>query len=113
MAIDVDTLQKLRSEMEVPKLDLSWLNLDEESHWGMRAKPGKRGLALDEIEIGPYGEVPEHTDNRSLKPRGAFARPDAPRLPVTYAGRADTYSANSRLLYHDDGPGQRASATDI
>src|SRR3989304_3496565 len=61
MAIDVDTLQKLRTDMEVPKLDLSWLDLEEGHPWGLRAKPGKRGLTLDEIEIGAVGEVPEHT----------------------------------------------------
>ncbi len=49
MAINVDTLEKLRTETaEPPKVDLSWLNLDENGHpWGMRAKPGKRGLTLD------------------------------------------------------------------
>jgi len=113
MAIDVDTLQKLRSDMEVPQLDLSWLNLEEESRWGMRAKPGKRGLTLDEIEIGPYGEVPEHTDNRSLKPRGAIARPDAPRMPASYSNRSDVYSDNLRLLYEEGVQRQWSSATDI
>ena len=59
MAIDVDTLQKLQAEPEVASLDLSWLNLVENGHpWGIRAKPGKRGLTLDEIEIGAIGEVP-------------------------------------------------------
>ncbi|HEU4759889.1 MAG TPA: hypothetical protein VFT91_07900, partial [Dehalococcoidia bacterium] len=99
MAIDVDTLEKLRSEMEVQKLDLSWLNLDDERPWGMRAKPGKRGLTLDEIEIGPHGEVPEQTSNASMKPRGAAARPSVPRVPATYSGRADVYAENLRLLY--------------
>jgi hypothetical protein len=113
MAIDADTLQKLRAEMEVPELDLSWLNLEEESHWGIRAKPGKRGLTLDEIEIGPYGEVPESTDNRSIKPRGAFARPDAPRLASTYSNRSDVYADNARLLYEEGVQRQWSSATDI
>ena len=113
MAVDADTLQKLRADMDVPELDLGWLNLDEENHWGIRAKPGKRGLTLDEIEIGPYGEVPEHTDNRGLRPRGAFPRPDAPRLPATYANRSDVYSDNTRLLYEEGVQRQWSSATDI
>src|SRR2546427_1952515 len=101
MAIDVDTLEKLRSPMEVQKLDLSWLNLNGGHTWGMRAKPGKRGLTLDEIEIGPVGEVPEQSDNRSIRVRGSYARPDAPRIPGSYAGRADVYSDNARLLYEE------------
>src|SRR3989304_2175341 len=94
MAIDVDTLQKLRTDMEGPK-------------------PGKRGLTLDEIEIGAVGEVPEHTSNQSMKVRGAVARPDAPRIPATYAGRADVYSENTRLLYEEAVQRQWSSATDI
>ena len=113
MAIDVDTLQKLRTDMEVPKLDLSWLDLEEGHPWGLRAKPGKRGLTLDEIEIGAVGEVPEHTSNQSMKVRGAVARPDAPRIPATYAGRADVYSENTRLLYEEAVQRQWSSATDI
>ena len=113
MAIDVDTLQKLRTDMDVPKLDLSWLNLDDGHPWGLRAKPGKRGLTLDEIEIGAVGEVPEHTSNQSMKVRGAVARPDAPRIPATYAGRADVYSENTRLLYEEAVQRQWSSATDI
>ena len=82
MAIDVDTLQKLRTPMEVTPLDLSWLNLEQNGHpWGMRAKPGKRGLTLDEIEIGPPGEVPEHSDNRSVRVRGSEPRPGRPAHP--------------------------------
>ncbi len=113
MAIDVDTLEKLRAEMEVPRLDLTWLNLDEERTWGIRAKPGKRGLTLDEIEIGPYGEVPEQSSNKSVRVRGAVPRPDAPRLPGVYAGRADVYSDNVRLLYEEGVQRQWSSATDI
>src|SRR5712691_1127379 len=104
MAIDQDTLAKLRTETAEPAqpLDLSWLVTEENGHtWGMRAKPGKRGLTLDEIEIGPVGEVPEQSDNRSIRVRGSYARPDAPRIPGSYAGRADVYSDNTRLLYEE------------
>jgi len=114
MAIDVDTLQKLREPADVAPLDLSWLNLEENGHpWGLRAKPGKRGLTLDEIEIGPAGEVPEFSDNRSIRARGSVARPDAPRVPGAYAGRADVYSENARLLYEEAVQRQWSSATDI
>ncbi len=113
MAIDVDTLQKLRQPMEVPKLDLSWLNLGEERPWGIRAKPGKRGLTLDEIEIGPAGEVPERSDNRSIRVRGSAPRMDAVRVPGSYEGRADVYSENTRLLYEEAVQRQWSSATDI
>lgn len=113
MAIDVDILQKLREPMEVQKLDLGWLDLGEGHPWGMRARPGKRGLTLDEIEIGPAGVVPEHSDNRALRVRGSAPRPDAPRVPGTYEGKADVYSENARLLYEEAVQRQWSSATDI
>ena len=116
MAIDQDTLQKLRTESAEPAqpLDLSWLNIDEEGHpWGMRAKPGKRGLTLDEIEIGPAGTVPEHSESKSMRIRGSVARKDAPRLPGSYASKADVYSENARLLYEEAVTRQWSSATDI
>src|SRR3989449_3112872 len=113
MAIDVDTLQKLRTPMDVPALDLSWLNLNDGHTYGLRAKPGKRGLTLDEIEIGPPGEVPEQSDNRSMRVRGSAPRPDAPRVPGSYVGRADVYSENTRLLYEEAVQRQWSSATDI
>src|SRR5437879_2488288 len=113
MAIDVDTLQKLRTPMDVPALDLSWLNLNDGHTYGLRAKPGKRGLTLDEIEIGPPGEVPEQSDNRSIRVRGSHPRPEAPRVPGSYVGRADVYSDNARLLYEEAVQRQWSSATDI
>jgi hypothetical protein len=113
MAIDIDTLQKLRADPEVQKLDLSWLNLGEEHTWGISAKPGKRGLTLDEIEIGPNGVVPEHSDNRSIRTRGSAPRLDAMRIPGSYANRADVYSENARLLYEEAVQRQWSSATDI
>jgi hypothetical protein len=113
MAIDVDTLQKLRAPMEVQPLDLSWLNLNDGHTYGMRAKPGKRGLTLDEIEIGPPGEVPEQSSNRSVLVRGSKPRNDTPRVPGSYIGRADVYSENARLLYEEAVQRQWSSATDI
>src|SRR5574341_1422048 len=73
MAIDTEFLKA--PVTDVPPVDLSWLNIEENGHpWGMRAKPGKRGLTLDEIEIGVVGEVPEQSDNRSMRVRGSFTK---------------------------------------
>ena len=111
MAIDADILQKLRSEPDIPPLDLSWLQID--NAWGMRAKPGKRGLTLDEIEIGPYGEVPARSDNLTIRPRGAKPHPQAPRVGIGYQERADVYADNVRMLYEEAVQRQWSSATDI
>jgi hypothetical protein len=115
MAIDQDTLHKLRTDsVEPPDVDLSWLNLGEEGHpWGMRAKPGKRGLTFDEIEIGAAGVVPETSDNRAVRVRGSVPRPAAPRMPGSYINKSDVYSENARLLWEETVTRQWSSATDI
>ncbi|MBI1885759.1 MAG: ferritin-like domain-containing protein [Chloroflexi bacterium] len=112
MAISPEVLEQLRTETsEVAPLDLSWLNLD--NAWGIRAKPGKRGLTLDEVEIGPYGDVPQRSDNATFRPRGAVARPEALRVKLPYQERADVYADNLRLLYEEAVQRQWSSATDV
>ena len=111
MAIDQTTLDGLRQDYEAPPVDLSWL--DAGSQWGMRARPGKRGLTLDEINIGVYGEVPEHSRNLNARPRGAVARPEAPRIGYPLEGKSDVWSENAVMLYEEAVQRQWSSATDI
>jgi hypothetical protein len=92
-------------------LDLSWLDL--ETAWGVRAKPGRRGLTLEEIEIGPYAPVAESTDNQSLRPRGAVPRTAVPRIGRPYTSKTEVWSANAAMLYEEAVQRQWSSATDI
>ena len=68
MAISADVLEKIRTEEDVPELDLSWLKPDD-ARKVERVHPGRRGLTFDEIEKGR--DVPEHTDSFSILPRDA------------------------------------------
>jgi hypothetical protein len=111
MAIDQDTLHKLREDYEVPPIDLSWLNVD--TQWGVRARPSKRGLTLDEVNIGAYGEAPEHSSNLTTRPRGAAARPEAPRIGYLLGGKSDVWSENAAMLYEEAVQRQWSSATDV
>jgi hypothetical protein len=110
MAVSPDILEKLREETP-GGLDLSWLEIDNAA--GVHPRPGRRGLTLDEIEVGAHGEVPATTTNASYKPRGAVARPDAPRTGLTYGEKDDVWSNNVRLLYEEAIQRQWSSATDI
>ncbi len=49
MAIDQDLLYQLRTEEDVPELDLSWLQ-PEDAIKVAKVHPGRRGMTLDEIE---------------------------------------------------------------
>jgi hypothetical protein len=111
MAVDQDTLQMLRSEPEAPELDLSWLEPGTE--WGVRATPGRRGLTLDEINVGSYGQPPAESETWNMRPRGAAAREAVPRVGYFVRGKADTWSDNASMLYEEAVQRQWSSATDI
>ncbi len=112
MAIDQDVLHKVQTEeAEVPSVDLSWLNLDTE--WGIRAKPGKRGLTLDEVNIGSYGAVPRESGSQTARPRGAAARDGVPRTGYYIRDAGSVWSQNATLLYEEAVQRQWSSATDI
>ncbi len=110
MAVDEKTLELLRQDYGRPPVDLSWL---DEGQWGVQARPGKRGLTLDEVNIGPYGDVPEATHNLTMLPRGAQARPQVPRIRYPLEFKSDVWSENAAMLYEEAVQRQWSSATDI
>ena len=83
------------------------------TEWGMRARPGKRGLTLENINIGSYGDAPDSVAALSYRPRGAAARPDAPRLGYGVRDKADVWASNCAFLYEEAVQRQWSSATDI
>jgi hypothetical protein len=108
MAIDTGEMLK---ETPLPEsLDLSWLK--SSADWGIKAKPGKRGLTLDEINVGPYGEVPSEAHDLTMRPRGAVARAGVPRVGYTLP-KNDVWASNATLLYEEAVQRQWSSATDI
>jgi hypothetical protein len=80
------------------ELDTSWM--DQMGEWGIKAKPGKRGLTLAEIQVGSYGELPETTDNMTGRPRGAAPRSEAYRVGA-YGVRnlSEIWLENATFLY--------------
>ena len=108
MSID---LKPLAPKGQAPELDLSWLDLG--NTWGVRAKPGRRGLTLEEIEIGPYAAVADRTPNQTLKPRGAVARRTTPKIGRPYMEKSEVWAANAGMLYEEAVQRQWSSATDI
>jgi hypothetical protein len=99
------------TQKEFP-LDTSWMQ--HMGEWGMHAEPGKRGLTLEEIRLGSYGEIPTVSQNMSGRPRGAGARPDAYRVGA-YAvrSRSEIWLDNANFLYEEALQRQWSSATDV
>ncbi|MHB8683512.1 MAG: ferritin-like domain-containing protein [Dehalococcoidia bacterium] len=105
------TIETLKTETPLPaSLDLSWLRAPGD--WGIHAKPGKRGLTLDEINVGPYAEIPDAPSGQTMRPRGAMAREGVPHVGYMLR-RDDIWSKNATLLYEEAVQRQWSSATDI
>ena len=112
MAIDQETLHKVQTEEpEVAPVDLSWMNGGSE--WGISAKPGKRGLTLDEVNVGSYGKVPQESVSQTARPRGAAVRAGVPHTGYYIRDAGSVWSQNATMLYEEAVQRQWSSATDI
>ncbi|MGB2696164.1 MAG: hypothetical protein WBD55_13390, partial [Dehalococcoidia bacterium] len=110
MAVDPKVLEELRKEPEVD-LDLSWLK--PESEHGVRAEVGKHGLTVESIQIGSYGDIPERTQNYTMRPRGAARRANAQRVGIRWEDKGQSWSEAVSMLYEEAQQRQWSSATDI
>lgn len=110
-----EPVKALNEQPGTPKVmhhpDLSWMDCGTE--WGIKAIPGKKGLTIDAINIGSYGEVPEHSDARNMRARGSKPYPGAPSLGYTVLDKADVWADNLGHLYEEAVQRQWSSATDI
>lgn len=112
MAVNEDVLHQLETqEGDAPAIDLSWMTPGTE--WGVRARPGKRGLTLDEVNVGSYGSVPPETDSQTMRPRGAASRDGVPHIGYYIRDAGSVWSHNATLLYEEAVQRQWSSATDI
>jgi len=112
MAVDTKTMEMLNTEPDTSEgLDLSWMDTTGER--GMTAKPGRRGLTLEEINKGSYGVAPETSDELTMRQRGAATRPGVPRIGYHIARKGDIWSDNAAMLYEEAVQRQWSSATDI
>ena len=112
MTISPETLEMLRKEPEAEDLDFSWLE-SALTERGVRAVPGRRGLTIDEINTGSYGETPEITTNRTGRMRGAAHRQDSPRYSNIWNEKNASWSAAAGLLYEEAIARQWSSAVDV
>src|SRR6266540_5904129 len=111
MTLSQDALRTLSTETDYSGLGLDWVAAGTER--GIAARPGRKGLTLDEINLGTYGEVPDLSRNYTTRPRGAAARPDKPRSGVTWDQKAEVWSSSIGMLYEEAVARQWSSATDI
>ena len=84
---------------EEPK-KFTWM--DDSPQWGTKALPGKRGLTLDDINTGFYGEVPDQSEEMTRMPRGARHVPGIPRLEFyPLSKKEEIWADNAGTLYEE------------
>ncbi len=110
--VKAETLAMLRKEPDAEDLDLSWLEKPAAER-GLRVTPGKRGLTLEDISVGTYGDPEETTRNQSGRMRGSAPRDDAQNLGKHWTLKAESWSDSSMMIYEEALQRQWSSATDI
>ncbi|MQF67034.1 hypothetical protein FIM07_01160 [SAR202 cluster bacterium AD-802-F09_MRT_200m] len=76
--------------------------MDDSPQWGTKALPSKRGLTLDDINTGFYGEVPSQSEEMTRMPRGARHVPGIPRLEFyALSKKEEIWADNAGTLYEE------------
>jgi hypothetical protein len=110
MAIDTKEMLQTASD-DTTSVDLSWMeNTGERGFW---AKPGRRGLTLEEINKGTYGHAPDEGHDMTMAQRGSARRDGVPRIGYHIGKKSDIWSQNAAMLYEEAVQRQWSSATDI
>ena len=110
--VKAETLAMLRKEPDAEDMDFSWLEKPAAER-GIRVTPGRRGLTLEDISVGTYGNPPEITRNQSGRMRGSAPRPDAQNLGQHYTLKSESWSDSSMMIYEEALQRQWSSATDV
>jgi hypothetical protein len=92
-------------------LDLSWMKVPTE--WGIRVRPGKKGLTVGMLNVGTYADIPDYWPYQTEMPRGAH--PLAGVAPMGYSiyEKAELWSDNSADLYEEAIQRRWRPSTDI
>lgn len=93
-------------------LDWAWLR-GAPSEWGVHPKPGPRGLTMNDISVGTYGDVPEHAERRSMAGRGSTVEGDVPDMGYILNKKSDVWADNVRELYEEAVARQWSATRDI
>jgi hypothetical protein len=83
------------------------------TEWGVRARPGKKGLTVSAINVGTYGEIPDRWPYQTEMPRGAHPVPGVPAMGYTIFDKAGLWSDNAADLYEEAIQRRWRPATDI
>ncbi len=92
-------------------LDLRWMHVPTE--WGVRVRPGKKGLTVGAINVGTYADIPDVWPYRTEMPRGAYPIPGVPAMGYSIYEKAELWAENSADLYEEAIQRRWRPSTDI
>jgi hypothetical protein len=92
--------------------ELNWFG--RTLQWDTRAEPGKAGLRIQDLNIGVYGEIPEHVETRTRMPRGAYPATGVAEIGGYHLRDAyQLWSDNAGELYEEAIQRRWSTATDL
>jgi hypothetical protein len=101
-----------RSLGGIPPLSLEWTKVPTDRP--PKIAPGPKGLRLADVERGAYGYVPDHWQNETDLPRGAFGpRQSSILASYTIYDKWEVWADSAAELYEDAIADRWASAQDI
>ena len=93
---------------------LDWLQQRETFGTELDSQDKSGGLLLQDVDSGPFADVPEWTNNVTGRPRGAMTRPSAARIgKYAIRTKADVWLKNGAQLYEEAVQRQWSSAVDV
>ncbi|MQA00646.1 MAG: hypothetical protein GEU80_15160 [Dehalococcoidia bacterium] len=93
---------------------LDWFQQRETWGAGHDSDTASGGLLLQDVDAGPFAQIPEWSDNLTGRPRGALTRPTAPKVGnYSIRTKSDIWLKNAAQLYEEAVQRQWSSATDI
>ncbi len=99
------------ADVEVHEASFEWMPRTLE--WGVRVKPGPKGLTVDSLNVGIYGEVPDRWDDQTRMPRGAYPMPGIPPIGYALRQKKEMWADNAADLYEEAIQRRWVPSTDI
>ncbi len=94
--------------------ELEWMQKRETFGTALEAHEAAGGLLLQDIDRGPFEQVPDWTNNVTGRPRGAIERAAAPRVGnYSVRTKSDIWLKNGAQLYEEAVQRQWSSSTDV
>ena len=107
-------LQEIAEEEEAaaPDISLDWMQQNLE--WGVKVKPGKKGLTLGSLNVGIYGQIPEYHEDRTRSLRGAHPGVERAFIAnINLRHKRELWADNAADLYEEAIQKRWVPATDI